>query len=142
MKPVYQTILTAPGGNCWHACIASILEVPLEIVPEIQQGESESDADWWQRWQAWLFPYNLQMLGFPHVDRGRDTWRPKGYSILGTRPPGCSWLHAVVALDGEPVWNPFPGYGERVGNIGEWVDWTVFSLLDPSKPHRFPRRAS
>lgn len=138
MKPVYQTILTAPGGNCWHACIASILEIPLETIPNIQQGPEETDGDWYARWQAWLQPFNVQILSWPFVGLS-EGWYPRGYSIIGTKPPGWDWLHAVVALDGKPIWNPMPGYGERIGNLGAYQDITVFALLDPSKPVRFPR---
>jgi hypothetical protein len=33
MKPVYQTIVDPGRGDCWRACIASILELPIEEVP-------------------------------------------------------------------------------------------------------------
>jgi hypothetical protein len=136
VKPVYQTILSAPGGNCWHACIASILELPIDQIPDYQQAPGESDADWYERWQRWLEPMNLVLLSWVLKPGG---WAPKGYAILGSQPPGCSWQHATVCLDGKPVWNPMPGYGERIGNIGEWQDWTTFGVLDPSKPIALPQ---
>lgn len=33
MKPVMQTIFDSENGNCFSACLASILELPLESVP-------------------------------------------------------------------------------------------------------------
>lgn len=33
MKPVFQKVVDAGKGDCWAACIASILELPLEEVP-------------------------------------------------------------------------------------------------------------
>lgn len=33
MIGVHQTVLTVPGGNCFEACIASLLEVPIDAVP-------------------------------------------------------------------------------------------------------------
>lgn len=33
MKPVDQTTFGAPHGNCLMACVASILEVPLDSLP-------------------------------------------------------------------------------------------------------------
>ena len=49
MKPVDQTILTAPGGNCFAACVASILELPLADVPNFC-----SEERWWNALQIWL----------------------------------------------------------------------------------------
>lgn len=34
MKPVDQAIVHQRNGDCWSACIASILELPLEAVPK------------------------------------------------------------------------------------------------------------
>ncbi len=126
MKPVYQTVLAPPDGNCFAACVASILEMSIEDVPNY------TADDWYERWQEWFAQLNLTLVTWPHS--GDEGWMPKGYTILGSRPPGCSFGHASVALDGKPVWNPFPGYGKRIGDIGEYSHWTLFAVLDPSKP--------
>lgn len=127
--PVYQTIMGPRVGNCWQACIASILEIPIDAVPNIQQQDEETDSEWYSRWQAWFAPLNLTLVSWGHDKR----WLPRGYSILGCKPPGCDWYHAVVCLDGKVVWNPTPGYSPEA-DIGEWCDWTVFAVLDPAKP--------
>ncbi len=130
--PVTQTLLSPPDGNCFAACVASILELPIDAVPNYH-----SD-DWFECWQEWLYPYNLALDIWTHnpewTERERRWWTPRGYAILSTRPPGCGWEHCTVALDGKPVWNPMPGYGKRIGDIGKWVDWTVFRVLDPRRP--------
>lgn len=39
MKPVYQQIINADRGDCMSACIASLLELPIEEVPKWQAEE-------------------------------------------------------------------------------------------------------
>lgn len=38
MKPVIQTVTEAGRGNCLAACVASILEIPIEAVPDLKCG--------------------------------------------------------------------------------------------------------
>ena len=121
MKPVTQTIFTAPGGDCMAACVASILDLPLDAVPN-PQGE---DSAWFLEWVAFLAPYNLSILTF--LDGG--DWIPRGYSILCGKSPRGDWNHAVVCFDGEMVHDPHPsGAG-----VESRVDWTVFITIDPAR---------
>ena len=107
MKPVPQTILTAPSGNCFPACLASILELDLAEVPNFQ------GTDWQLQYHAWLRPLGLAMLmtALPageQLERFADVVLP-GYTILAVDSPRFApLLHAVVALDGEVVWDPHP----------------------------------
>ena len=127
MKPVYQLIDRPPLGDCFRACVASILEVPVAALPNF----ADSD-DWGKRWNVWGRDHNLQLLTWPHnPDWG---WLPSGYCIAGVKLPGVTWQHAIVAHDGKLVWNPHPGYGERMGAIGEVADWTFLAPLDPAHP--------
>ena len=133
MKPVAQTILTVPGGDCFRACIASIFELPIEALPNPQDPELAetpmgSAAGWWIEWQSWLAKRNLTMYTWEHTPGG---WIPQGYALLAADSPRGPWLHSVVCHDGKIVWDPSP-YREQ--GVGEWREWTVFGLLDPSKP--------
>jgi hypothetical protein len=118
MKPVMQTEI-GRRGNCFAACLASLLEVELAIVPPL--GEvSGDDIDagppnvfWWLRTREWL----ASRCGFDllaiHPERegrplSRQGWTPTGYAILSCARPG-PWTdadHAVVTLDGAIVHNP------------------------------------
>ena len=54
MIPVDQTILYDPDpaslmGNCFQACVASIFELPLDMVPHFCQEE-----DWYLLFTNWL----------------------------------------------------------------------------------------
>ncbi|MFN3652215.1 MAG: hypothetical protein ACK47B_21770 [Armatimonadota bacterium] len=131
MIPVEQTILTPPLGNCFAACLASILECPLEIVPHLTREEGETDeggARYWNRIREWLRPYNLDLGGWMVREGGMI---PSGYTVL-TVDYG-PWWHCVVAKDGEPVWNPDPRR-DTAPLPTKWVDWAVLYVRDPARP--------
>lgn len=94
MQPVVQT-RTGADGNCFAACLASILEIPLKQVPEF------TEDDWLEEANEFLAKHGL------HYQRVPMYSRPSGYSTIeGISPRGG--LHACVALDGELVWDPHP----------------------------------
>jgi hypothetical protein len=132
MIEVEQTIFTIPGGDCFAACVASILELPINAVPNFPS--EDGDETWWHSWQEWLKPRNLAFLGWPDDNLGSDAVRAdtlRGYSILTVHYGGKA-NHSCVALDGELVWNPHPARNLR--DPAGVVDWMVFRVLDPSKP--------
>ena len=57
MKPIKQTKFGPVEGNCFAACIASLLEVPIEEVT-LDMGKDL----WWQSLQEYLKPRNLFFL--------------------------------------------------------------------------------
>lgn len=121
MKCVEQTKLDYPDGNCFAACVASILELSLDKVPHFQ------GDDWYERWQEWLSERNLYFIYLGNA--GTNDWRPKGYAIANAL---CGSIrHSVVCFDGEMVWNPHP---LRDLGVGKFEDWTILAVLDPSKP--------
>ena len=135
MIPVEQTRFNAHDGNCHPACIASVLEVPLEEVPQPTIDEL-ADFEGWDRYRErlrrdFLHPRNLSDLALGVHDGLGGPFRPPGYAILCAVSPRTGGFHSVVALDGEIVWDPHP---EREMGVGQWNDWTVFTVLDPSKP--------
>ena len=56
MKPVKQT-RTGSNGNCFQACVASVLELPLEAVPDFCNG-----ADWFLEFSKWILQFNLSVI--------------------------------------------------------------------------------
>lgn len=136
MIPVEQTKFGL-GGNCMVACLASIFEVPIDVIPDAPFEEGLRESVIWQRkwdgWQAWLRRFGLAM-----VELNGDAWKLPGFTILGViskRPhpkdPAKNLLHTVVARDGEIVWDPHP---ERAAGVGDRLDCTAFVALDPSRP--------
>ena len=98
MKPVDQTILGEPHGNCLQACVASILELALDDVPNFMEYE-----DWDGEFVKFMAGFGLEPVEF-NVAAG---WTPGGYHCaLGETSRGI--LHSVVAHGGEVVHDPHP----------------------------------
>jgi hypothetical protein len=51
MIPVDQTVFTVPGGNCFSACVASLLNILLNDVPYFM-----GDDTWFDVFSKWLEP--------------------------------------------------------------------------------------
>jgi hypothetical protein len=117
MKGIRQIVHDMTDGDCFRACVASIFELPIDVPPNF------CGSDWWSRWQAWMRPRNIALVRFDDSE-----YRPPGYSIATVSYP--TWDHAIVCLDGVPVFDPYCGEPRTDYNFKEW---TVFILLDPSK---------
>jgi len=63
MKPVFQTSFGKGKGNCVTACVASILEVPIESLPEFCGGEG---PEWFQRLAKYCEENDLFLLYWKH----------------------------------------------------------------------------
>jgi hypothetical protein len=125
MIPVMQTRLSPPDGNCQEACIASIFEIPLELVP------SYKDVDWNHRYADWFAQFNIGYVILNAVDLEGNDVKPTGFSILAAQSPRHDCHHAVVCFNGNVVHDPYPDGGLK---IGERKYYDIFYLLDPSKP--------
>jgi hypothetical protein len=94
MVPVTQTRV-GDRGNCFAACLASILEEPL---PEFGL---TSDPDYDTNVDAWLAARGLRYTQVP------SDVKPMGWTTIeGISPRGG--MHAVVGLNGKIVWDPHP----------------------------------
>lgn len=47
MKPVTQTKFGDPEGNCLMACVASIVEVPIDECPPLVTNDDPEGHGWW-----------------------------------------------------------------------------------------------
>lgn len=118
MIPIFQTRFGEPLGNCWAACIASILELPIEAVDWsadmtadeiLPAGATDVTREWIDRRER-----NLARLGYwmSLIEHGRGV-RPVGvpfrahYMAIGILPNGIG--HVVVCRDGRLVHDPHPG---------------------------------
>lgn len=138
MKPVKQTILRPPSGNCHAACLASILELPIDAVPQIT-GEDQSDEARnrrWSRLHATLEAMGLRMHSLERDENDKwpeviGEWRPEGY-WLATHEPEVGVVNHVTVWRGDRfVWNPYPGMGEEEPK-GKLVIIEWFECLDPA----------
>ena len=133
MIRVKQTILGAKG-NCFAACVASILELPIEDVPNLgNDSDNFNWSDWMRLWNEWLESRNLCLSVIHYYEwEGVSSTKPKGYSILSAKSPRLKEQelnHAVVCFDGKIVFDPHP---QREMGVGVWEYFYVFSALNPA----------
>jgi hypothetical protein len=120
---VDQTRFGCPSGNCFQACMASLLELPLEEVPDFMAADP-----WWPAMEAWLAPRGLYPVGLLCEGQdSRDGWVPRGLHILGGRSPRGDFDHVVIAHGREIVWDPHPS---RAGLVS-WKDRVLLVHVDP-----------
>jgi len=142
MKKVYQTTfggLDAPKekqGNCWQACVASILEIPLDEAFDCRPYWGQTDGKWFDRFNEWLAKYGLTCIAMDHTEeKGLPSSPFLGYHIAEFT--SCTLKngegHVCVIHNGEVVHDPNP-HAEKVGkamgiylfvalNPVEWSKW-------------------
>lgn len=136
MKPVDQTRFGYPEGNCLMACVASVLEVPLELLPDLWEREKAGDDDWWMilrtalaehGWEAiYLHP---EYVSATNESRTSADLAPQGYALAGGPSPRESTVnedgenagHVVVAEDGQIVHDPHPSRDGLGGPVRDWI---------------------
>ncbi len=134
MKPQIQRIANDIDGDCFGACVASILE--LEDWPNYHS------KDWFCQWQDWLAQFGLTLVGYSV----QDLYFPRGYFILAVPLAGFrnrKKSHAVIYYgqqDGtsELVWDPSPV--EVQINMRKVKHVYVLQCLDPL--HHIQRASS
>lgn len=114
MKPVIQE----GRSDCFRACVASILELPLATVPDAD------GADWLDGYNTWLAARGLALVVVPPS----GGVIPQGYAIGVANAGSPDRDHAVVLHDGKIVHDPSP----LVRPLGTWAWGAVFAALDPA----------
>lgn len=119
-------------NDCLRACVATILSVRPESLPSPPTEFTDDNWDGYfeeLRQAVRVFGFELLLL------KNDDGFVPQGLSIAAYPSPGKTdkVLHAVVAKDGEVIWDPSRGYREiGVTYEGPPHDWTVFQALEPA----------
>ena len=95
MKRVDQTIFTGDKegrfGNCFQACVASILELPLEEVPHFC-----AEDDWWGLLTRWLYKRGLFAVDICVTGGLTTAGLPKGVWVIVSGSGGRGTQHAVI----------------------------------------------
>lgn len=114
-------------GDCFRACVASILNEPIESLPN---PHDDWDAGWFKA---------MRKRGLQMVEANIEHWYPDGYWIAGLPSlnlPGC--MHAVVMRGGELIHDPSLGkkYTDdealwKAGRGSVYRGWTI-GPLDPA----------
>ncbi len=125
MVAVYQDQF-GEGGNCLAACVASILEISIEVLPDFHAIHASGES-WWNALVWTLRGRGWEVVLMAHC---ADLVAPPGYHIAGgttdrTEVPGG---HYVVCLDGELAHDPHPE-GDPPGLTGPVEEW--FLMLPP-----------
>jgi hypothetical protein len=129
--PVHQTKSGHGNGNCTAACLASILEMPLENVLDVS--DLWFGGQWslgWEALQEWLGLVGLRIFQ-ERVD-GEPAWVPWGYWIATTQEGET--LHATVWHGNELVHDPFPRDADGdEPKLGPLVAINYLVVTDPMK---------
>lgn len=120
MIKVDQTKFGPSEGNCLAACIASVLEIPLAEVPEL----NNQDLHQMVVLNQWLKKYDLQFAWVPYATYTGDVPYnlAAGLTERGRR-------HAIVCnASGTMLHDPHPS---RAGLIGTPLDFGIFIAMKP-----------
>jgi hypothetical protein len=114
MTPVTQTRVGEKVGNCFAACLASILNLEMADIPEFS-----TDEDLWLNdIQEFLATHGLYYVQLPPEEPTLLAAFEHGtlfHTIEGTSPRGGQ--HACVGENGELVWDPHPDDGTGHGLV-------------------------
>lgn len=144
MNKVYQTIVEPGRGNCFAACLASLLEFPLNTVPNFRAEYPQNEFH--NRIQEWLERFNLMLLrvrlrdsdgveiDFPHHPLPADS-----LCIASGKSPRWKGGHAVVGVieNGNSFRMLHDPFGEDAPGIEKI--WTL-DFLVPKDPAKVIRR--
>jgi hypothetical protein len=124
MIPVYQTP-GHPVGNCLQACIASVLELPIEEVPDFcgpTENQSGYDTAWFDKLLMWSRHRGVALAHFWLEDQWPIVNGCWGI-VVGKSPRGeihhavvCRAKHNYGVTHLNYVHDPHPSGGFLVGN--------------------------
>ena len=132
MIPVIQTKMVVKNskgemivrGNCLAACIASLLELPITEVPNVETLYGIDDNYYWEVLWRWLghlgyelstderfkcFHQNFEDKNFGGIDHSQaliDELKDKYYLVYGKSPRGIQ--HVCIYQNGKLVHDPHP----------------------------------
>ena len=123
MKPVFQSKLyildASHNGNCYAACLASLLELQLWMVPPFE--EMFARGTWFARSVEWLTRFHgLKLVR----TEGHDVQNlPEFYIANGLSPRGVH--HSTIFSGGRLVHDPHPS-GAGIADV-EWT-WHLANI--------------
>lgn len=116
-------------GNCFQACLASVLEIPLEQCFDVRR---YGDGIWFDELNKWLADYELACVWVYLPENKEVTFTlPLGYHLAEVKSTTLSKgeNHVVVIKDYKLEHDPNP----HAINIGDLVGIYLFVPLDAAK---------
>ncbi len=117
MRKIYQK---AGDGQCFTACVASILEVRLSDVPPITIDDVPNSAPYYGRVRAFLRRRGFTMMCFPGPP---EIYAGATYIVTGNSPRRTEGGHSVVMFGRKMIHDP-----HRSGRGILSHDWTWLIL--------------
>lgn len=115
-------------GNCLSAVVASLLELPIEDVPNFVQNHVDTggERDWWNELHAFIDQHDHQMC-YLRASSGGTFPAPEPdeyYTVTGKSPRDPAIYHIVIYQNGHMVFDPHP---DRTGltTIDAEYHWSI-----------------
>jgi len=133
MIPVNQTICNFKNGNCFSACIASILELPLVEIPNfMQDGEEKFDY----HVEQFEKDFGIGIVDFDYTNQIESL--PDFIILMKNRylvatspsPRNKNYNHATVWYNGNLAHDPHP---DKTGLLEPPKLFTIMMVVDARK---------
>lgn len=133
MKKVYQTIFGKPNGNCFQACIASMLECELNDIPNFMKDGPDHFKHNLKEWENKM-PFKLFDIKFE--DQETKEYYIKNYILIATidKMYGNDRTHSVIMKDSKIIHDPMPVNKRGDMKITDPIFYTIFA---PKEPHKY-----
>jgi len=114
-------------GNCFQAAVASVLEMNLDEVPNIQDYGQDKNGDWLDKFRRWLSGYGLGIICLEVPENSNNM--SQGYHLIEVESTILEGEHhVVVGLNGNIVHDP----NDRAKAVGKQIYHYIFTLLNPA----------
>jgi hypothetical protein len=136
---VLQTRFYEPGvapdqqrGNCLTAVVASLLDLPIEAVPnfvqdDVDHGNDDPEWNWWTRLHRFVRAQGHALhyvRAFPDQTNLSAPEPGEFYAVIGVSPRDPQVHHIVIYRDGVMVHDPHPD-GTGLATVTDEWHWTL-----------------
>ena len=133
INKVFQTNFTSTNGNCFQACLATIMGIPLDQAPNFAKGPGPCDDTRWRR--EWNHFNQTNRHGIRIIDMVveedcyRYTFGDSTIIATGESPRDVFCQHSVVWRNMEMIHDPFP---DGTGIVGYPYRFTIITYPTPA----------